>query len=283
MALLVAAHVALPLAAFGFSLARPDDWGARNVFRVVLFSEAGLLAVWAALSQTAWPRRAALAALGWTFCWILLALRHPTQSAVWLSVYLLLPSCATLVLALAVRTSKRRRAEKQGAAPAEARWQFTTSDLLTFTTVIGVAIVFVQRFLASRLSIEPLFLLCEGSQLALLVVLGLAAGQAPRRRPGARDVPRIVAAAVVACGLGLVMQSYLSASWFWDALRSFRGMAEGNFPGAAVGVLWEDLFSIPITVLIESLFGVATVWTWRNDRGSAERAVSGAHMDETVC
>ncbi|HJT35439.1 MAG TPA: hypothetical protein VJ783_25660 [Pirellulales bacterium] len=256
LALLIAAHVAAPLAAFGFSMARPDDWAARNVFRVVTFSEAGMLAVWAALSGAAWPRRAAVAVLGGLLSWILLAVRHPKYSTYWLAVYVLVACGATLLLTMAVEASQRRRAEQQATA---GRWQFTTRDLLLFTTAIGVSIVCIQWFLASRTSTDALFLLAEGSQLSLLVALGMLAGpdHRPRRQP-AREAARYVVTLAVVCGLGFVMQSYLSASWFWDALRALRQ--------TPIGVLWEDLFSIPTTVLIESLFAVATVRFWRGKK-----------------
>lgn len=253
--LLIAAHVAAPLAAFGFSIARPDDWAARNVFRVVTFSEAGMLAVWAALSTAAWPRRAVFAVLGGLLSCLLLAVRHPRYSTYWLAVYVLVACGATLLLTMAIEASQRRRAEQ----PANARWQFTTSDLLMFTTAIGVSIVCIQWFLASRTSTDALFLLAEGSQLSLLVALGMLAGpdHRPRRQP-ARETARYVCALAVVCGLGFVMQSYLSASWFWDGLRALRQ--------TPIGVLWEDLFSIPTTVLIESVFAVATVRFWRGNK-----------------
>lgn len=255
LALLIAAHVAAPLAAFGFSMARPDDWAARNVFRVVLFSEAGMLAVWAALSGAAWPRRAAFAVLGGLLSWILLAVRHPKYSTYWLAVYVLVPCGVTLLLTMAIEASQRRRAGR----PANERWQFTTSDLLLFTTAIGVSIVCVQWFLASGPFTDPLFLLAEGSQLSLLVAIGMLTGQDrhPRRRI-VHEAARYGFALAVVGGLGLVMQSYLSASWFWDALRALRH--------ARIGVLWEDLFSIPTTVLIESLFAVASVRFWRGNK-----------------
>lgn len=254
LALLIAAHAAAPLAAFGFSIARPDDWAARNVFRVVTFSETGMLAVWAALSGAAWPRRAAVAVLGGLLGWILLAVRHPKYSTYWLAVYVLVACGATLLLTMAIEVSQRRRAER----PANARWQFTTSDLLMFTTAIGVSIVCVQWFLASRTSTDALFLLAEGSQLSLLVAVGMLTGREERpRRPG-REAARYIVTLAVVCGLGFVMQSYLSASWFWDALRALRR--------TSIGVLWEDLFSIPTTVLIESVFAVATIRFWRGKK-----------------
>ncbi len=252
-----AAHVALLLVAFALTTARPDDWAARNVFRVVLFSEAGLLAVWAALSQASWQRRAAMCVSGWLLCWILLAVRHPRYSAYWLGVYLLLPSFASLLLAMAVQWSQLRRSER-AAHQLTSRWQFTTNDLLLFTTVVGVSIVFAQRFLASRLSIEPLFLLCEGSQLSLLIAMASGAGAHQDSTKASRTaitLGRFLLAALAAFGLGLIMQSYLSASYFWDALRNMR---REIFSG-----VWEDLLSIPATVLFESMFALATIRLWR--------------------
>ncbi|MGH7193483.1 MAG: hypothetical protein ACREJM_08110 [Candidatus Saccharimonadales bacterium] len=253
---IVAAHVLLAVSAFAFSAWRPDDWAARNVFRVVLFSEAALLAVWAAVGNAAWQWRAAITSAGWVFCWILLASRHPDSPGYWLGVYLLLPSFASLLLAMAMQGSQRRRAQREGAQAA--RWQFSTNDLLLFTAAVGVSIVFVQRFLASRLADEPMFLLCEGSQLSLL--LALAAGVDSRKQASeaggkGRILARLLFAALAAFGLGLIMQSYLSAGSFWDALRNLR---RANFGG-----LWEDLFSIPTTVLCESLLAIATVRLWR--------------------
>lgn len=54
-----ASHVLLPLATFAYSYARPDDWSSHNIFRVVLFGEAGILCVWAGLAARAWQQRLA--------------------------------------------------------------------------------------------------------------------------------------------------------------------------------------------------------------------------------
>lgn len=256
--LLVTAHLAVPLVTFAFSTWRPDDWAARNVFRVVIFSEAGLLGIWAAIGSANWQRRAAITSLGWLLCWVLLASRHPKYSVYWLGVYLLLPSFASLLLAMAVQWSQQRRAERAGDQTAN-RWQFTTNDLLLFTTAVGVSIVFAQRFLASTLSIEPLFVLCEASQLSLLIALASAAGapqEGVKAGGAAIALGRFLFAALAATGLGLIAQSYLSASYFWDALR--------NLLHGYAGGLWEDLFSIPAAVVFESLFALATIRLWRS-------------------
>ena len=261
-ALLPAAHLALLGASFALSVLRPGDWAARNVFRVVVFGEAGLLAVWAATGTSVWQRRTTITSLGWLLCWVLLASRHPGSSPYWLGVYLLLPSFASLLLAMAIQWSQLRRIRRAG-GQAGSRWQFTTSDLLVFTSAVGISIVLAQRFFASRLAGESMFLLCEGTQLSLLVALASDVGAPSDAAPASgaartHNLPRLLFAALAAFGLGFIMQSYLSASYFWDAIRNLRNFSAGG--------LWEDFLSIPTTVLGVSLLTIATVRRWRRPK-----------------
>ena len=66
-----------------------------------------------------------------------------------------------------------------------------------------------------------------------------------------RRKTRLAVAAVVVCGVGLIVQSFMSDEWFWRAVRQLRST---SWPA-----IWEDLLSIPFTTLFESALAAATI------------------------
>lgn len=235
---LLALHVLLPLAAFALAVWKPW-WSMRNVFRVILFSEAGMLCVWAVLSQQPVLRRVVGWLAGLLLCLFLLVQvdnRLPQQKLV---DSLLFPSAATIAFTLAIRSMPSLRDD---AGPG--RWQFTVRQLLIITTTVAVLIAVVQQFWRSMLFVDPILMASEGAQVCIVI---MTFAVLPRRL---RRV-RFVAACIVICAVGIVVQSFMSESWFWDALRNFRRTSAYQ--------VWEDLVSIPLITLSESLFTAATL------------------------
>lgn len=239
--LLLTAHVLLPLAAFAFSHWQVKDWSAHNVFRVVLFSEAGLLCVWAGLGSQAWQRRLVGTLAGLAFCWLLLWFRETKQTPLMLVESLLFTGAPTVVLAVVIKSSPAYTDDQTGVSR---RWQFTVSQLLVVTSLVGVLIVLTQQFLKGNIAINPRLVVAEGAQIGMLVMVWAALPRRWRKM-------RLAAGALVACAIGLIVQSFMSESWFWDALRGLRTVGAHQ--------LWEDLFSIPAVMLFESLLAAATV------------------------
>ncbi|HET6879695.1 MAG TPA: hypothetical protein VFI31_06060 [Pirellulales bacterium] len=235
---LAAAHVVLPLAAFALARLHPD-WPTRNVFRVVLFGEAAMLCVWASLSVQPAVRRAAICVAGLTALWILLRSvdwREPSQK---LTECLFFPSALTVALTLAIKSSPALNDDDYAG-----RWQFSVRQLFIITSTVAVLIVLVQNFWRSSLIVNPRLVASEGSQICMVLTSWAALPWRWRKW-------RIAAAAVLVCAVGIVVQSFLSESWFWDALKNVRR--------ASAAQLWEDLISVPFVTLIESLFVAVTV------------------------
>lgn len=234
---LVAGHVLLPLVAFAVARFLRPDWSTRNLFHIVVFSEAGMLCVWAALSGQSWGRRAVGCLLGLAACWTLLRLMEVKPIPLLLVECLLFPGAATLALTLTIKSSPTVGGDAS-------RWQFTVGQLLIFTTTIAVVIALIQQFWEGNVRVNSRLVMAEGSQISIVVMSWAALGR--RWRKG-----RIAAAAVMVCAVGLTVQSFMSDTWFWDALK--------NLNRVSAFTLWEDLISIPLAMLVESLFAAATV------------------------
>ncbi|HQU41592.1 MAG TPA: hypothetical protein PK867_02220, partial [Pirellulales bacterium] len=140
---------------------------------------------------------------------------------------LLFPGAVTIALATAIKSSPAYLADRDGqdAGPA---WQFTIGQLLIFTSAVAVMIVLFQQLLKGSLMLNPRLVIAEGAQIGVVVAVWSALPRRWRRL-------RLAAGAVVACGVGLVVQSFMSADWFWDVLR--------KFPNVRIGELWGDLLS----------------------------------------
>lgn len=242
---LFALHLLLPLAAFALVLWKPW-WSMRNVFRVILFSEVGLLSVWSVLSLQPLSRRAGGLLAGLVLGFVLLAQvddRLPTHILV---VSLLFPSAATIAFTLAI---KRSPALDDDAL--SGRWQFTVGQLLIITTTVAVLIAMVQQFWRSMIFIEPRLMASQAAQICVVI---MTFAVLPRRLRWFRFA---IGYAVVAA-VGVIVQSFMSESWFWDALRHWR--RAGPYP------IWEDLVSIPLLTLAESLLAAVTLVVVYGDR-----------------
>jgi hypothetical protein len=235
---LVALHIFLPLVGFAFVRMQPD-WSTRNVFRVVLFGEAAMLCVWAALSVQPAVRRTAICIAGLAALWVLLRYVDQRESARTLTECLFFPSAATAALTLAIKSSPALKDDQYAG-----RWQFSVGQLLIVTTAVAVLIVLVQQFRRSSLMINPRLVASQGCQISIVLTIWAALPWRWRKC-------RIAAAALMVCAVGLVVQSFVSESWFWDAVKN---------PGrVGASRLWEDLISIPLVTLIESLLAAVTV------------------------
>ncbi|HWB14162.1 MAG TPA: hypothetical protein VG826_33355 [Pirellulales bacterium] len=240
---LFATHFLLPLAAFAVSSATPDDWPAHNVFDIVVFGEAGILCVWAGLGARPWQQRLVLTLAGLTACWILLWFREKGETPERLVRCLLFPGAASVVLAVAIKST---RAYLVGADGTEAKsaWQFTVGQLLVFTSTVAVIIVLVQHSLEGNIVVNRRMVMAEGVQISVVILVWAAIGGRLRKA-------RIALASVMACAVGLTVQSFRSDSWFWGVLE--------DLPYVPWARLWEDLLSIPAAVLLEGLLAAATV------------------------
>ena len=245
-------HFLLPLAAFAISYPRPGDWSAHNVFNIILFGEAGMLCVWAGLGDRPWWQRLIGTLAGLTVCWILLWLRETRQTPEMLVRCLLFPGAASLILAIAIKSTTASVVDGPDAKSVWQVTQFTMGQLLIFTSTVAVVIVLVQHSLKGNIVINPRLVLAEGAQISI-VLLVLAALRGRWRRS------RILLASLVACAVGLVVQSFMSDSYFWDVLHALK-----NFAGVPPAQLWEDLLSIPATIMLEGLLAAATVVTTRS-------------------
>lgn len=245
---LVLLHLLLPLAAFGVSTWQPRDWAARNVFRVVVFSEAGALCAWAGLSDRTWRRRTFVTLAGLAGCWLLLFLRETRQTPWMLVESLLYPTAITIALATAIKLSPAYLADANGEPTAPA-WQFTVGQLLIVTSAVAVMIAFLQNFWESSLIVNTRVMIAIGAQVG--VIVGIWSALPPRWRK-----LRVTGGAVVAFAAGVIVQSFTSAGWFWDALRAL--------PKSPVAGLWEDVLSIPTVMLCESLLAAATTLAARS-------------------
>jgi hypothetical protein len=233
----LALHVLSPLVTFAFVHWQPDNWSAHNVFRTVLFAEAGMLCVWAGLSEQPWRRRAMGCLVGLALCWLLLRFVDVKQPALKLIECLLFPGAATVALTMAIKSSPEID-DKAG------RWQFTVGQLLIFTTMIAVVIALIQQFGEGSLFVNHRLVTSEGSQISVLLMTWAAIRRRWRKA-------RLAIATVMVCAVGLTVQSFRSERWFWDALT--------NLGGASAFTLWEDLVSIPLTTLVESLLAATTI------------------------
>jgi hypothetical protein len=244
---LLGIHFLLPLVAFAVSYPRPRDWIAHNVFDIVVFGEAGLLCVWAGLGTQPWPRRLVVTLAGLTACWFLLWLRETRQTPEMLVRCLLFPGAASVVLAVAIKSTPAHPSDGPGVKSIWQFTQFSVGQLLLLTSTVAVVIVLVQHSLKGNIVINPRLVLAEGAQISVVLLVWAALRGRWRKT-------RIVAASVVACAVGVVAQSFMSDSFFWDVLR--------GFPYVSARELWEDLLSIPLAMLLEGLFAAATVWLW---------------------
>lgn len=250
---LLVLHVLLPLAAFAIAMWLPW-WSMRNVFRVILFSEAGLLSVWAVLSPQPVLRRAVGWLAGLVLGFVLLVQvdsRLPSRKLV---DSLLFPSAATIAFTLAI---KRSPALRDDGTPG--RWQFTVGQLLIITTTVAVLIAVVQQFWRSMVFVEPRLMASEGAQIGVVIT---AFAVLPRRWRWFR----FAVGYVVIGAVGVIVQSFMSESWFWDALRNFRRVSAYQ--------IWEDLVSIPAITLGESLFAAATLVVIYGNRNWSDARVT---------
>lgn len=236
------AHVALPVATFALSYSRPKDWSTHNVFRVILFAEAGMLCVWAGLGTRPWRQRLVGTLAGLAVCWLLLWLRETRQTAEMLVRSLLFPGAASVVLAVFIKMS--HPAEAADRRKSQSRWQFSVRQLLVFTSTVAVVIVFVQHALRGALVSNERLVVAEGAQISVVIMVWAALGKRWRKT-------RLAAAALVVCGVGLDVQSFMSDEWFWRALD--------QLPFTPATVLWEDVLSIPLATLCEAALAAATV------------------------
>jgi hypothetical protein len=250
---LLAAHLVLPPAAFAVSYPRPRDWIAHNVFNIIVFGEAGTLCVWAGLSDWSWQRKLFGTLAGLIGCWILLWLRETRQTPQMLVACLLFPGAASVALAIAIKLSPAYLVDSSEAG-ARSVWQFTVGQLLLFTSTVAVVIVLVQHSLDGEIAINPRLVLAEGAQISVLVLVWAALCRRWRK-------VRLALASVVACAVGLTVQSFMSDSWFWEVLQDFRYM-----PAARI---WEDLLSIPVAILLEAYLAAGTVMAVRSGPPSA--------------
>ena len=124
------------------------------------------------------------------------------------------------------------------------RWQFTVGQLLIITTAIAIAIALLQWFWKGRLVVDPWLMASEGAQISVVLMTWAAL---PRRWRAVRTI----AAIVMVCAVGVIVQSFMSESWFWEVIE--------NFPGASLRQIWDDLISIPLVTLFESLLATATL------------------------
>ena len=255
---LVAIHIVLPLAAFGVSISQPRDWAARNVFRVVVFSEVGALCAWAGLSDRTWQKRTAATLAGLAVCWLLLGSRETRQTPWMLAENLLYPSAITLALATAIKLSPAYLADADGEPTAPA-WQFTVGQLFIVTSAVAVVIAFLQNFWQSSLIVNTHIMIAIGAQVGIIV--GIWSALPPRWRK-----LRVAGGAIVACIAGIIVQSFTSAGWFWDALRAL--------PGTPLRDLWEDVFSIPIVMVCETLLAAATTLAARTAASLRNRSLA---------
>jgi hypothetical protein len=234
---LIAIHVALPLAAFACARWQPRDWSTRNLFLLVVFGQAGLLCVWAALSARRVTWEAAACAAGLVVCWSLLKIVDAKQTSRLLIECLLFPGAATFGLTLAIKSSLVREAPDSG-------WQFSVGQLLIFTTAIAVGITLVQHFSDARMFVNSRLVMAEGAQIGVILMTWAVL---PRRR----RAMRLTLAVLLVCAVGITVQSFMSDSFFWDALKTLNRISAFT--------LWEDLLSIPLAILLESLLAAATV------------------------
>jgi hypothetical protein len=240
---LLATHFLLPLAAFAVSYPRPRDWPAHNVFDVIVFGEAGLLCVWAALGARPWQQRLVLTLGGLTACWILLWFREAGQTPEMLVRYLLFPGAASVVLAVAIKSTPDYLVDPDQ-SDAKSAWQFTTGQLLVFTSTVAVIIVLVQHSLAGNIAVNYRMVLAEGAQISVVMLVWAATG-------GRRRKIRVALASVMASAVGLTVQSFRSDSFFWGVLE--------DLPYVSGARIWEDLLSIPAAILLEGLLAAATM------------------------
>ena len=236
------AHVALPTAAFALSYSRPKDWSTHSVFRVVIFAEAGMLCVWAGLSTRPWQQRCVGTLAGLAVCWLLLWLRETRQTAEMLVRSLLFPGSASVVLAVFIKMSPPT--EAAGSRNSQRRWQFSVRELLVFTSTVAVVIVFVQHALRGSLVSNERLVVAEGAQISVVIMVWAALGKRWRK-------VRLAAAALIVCGVGLIVQSFMSDEWFWRALD--------GLPYTSSSTMWEDVLSIPLATLCEAALAAATV------------------------
>jgi len=245
--LLVLVHLLLPVAVLAIFRWLTTDfhgwWVARNAVRVVAFGELGLLATWLGLAGALSNWRLAAAALGSAECWCVLVVSHPDEAPLNLAAYLLAPGALTLALALAIRRTSLRSFDPL-VPDDDSGWQFSVSQLLLFTGLVAVLIVLAQQYLKQAFVVSPLLVASEGSQIAVFVMIW-----ATLRRRG-RWV-RTPVAAIVSCSVGMIVQVYLSESYFWGIIL---------FPSTVtVWDWWEDLISIPTFIVLASFFAAATV------------------------
>lgn len=245
---LLLVHALLPAATLAISHWAQGDfhvrWVARNAVRVVTFGEAGLLATCLGLGGTPSIGRLAAVALGWTECWCVLVVRHPDELPLHLAAYLLAPGGVTLALALAIRRTSIRSFDPLATDDDVGDWQFTVSQLLLFTGLVAVLIVLAQQFLKLAFVVSPLLVASEGSQVAVFTMVW-----ATLRRRGRWILTGI--ATIFACAVGVIVQSYLSESYFWGIVQAPLAASPWEW--------WEDLLSIPTFILLLSLFAALTV------------------------
>jgi hypothetical protein len=239
LGLLILAHALLPLATYAVSRWRIDDWVAKNAFRVATFGEAGLLAAWLGFAGRLSIGRLIAAALGWTQCWWLLVDVHRDDQPLNLVMFLLLPSAITAALALAIRSASIRSLELDASG-----WQFSVGELLIFTTLVAGLIALAQRVVTEAIGVNPLLVASQGSQVAVLTMTWAAIGRRLRAF-------QFGLAAILACTVGVIVQSYLGRSYFWIVVLDLRG--------ASAAAIWEDVFSIPVFTLAVAVFAAATV------------------------
>jgi hypothetical protein len=245
--LLVLVHLLLPVAVLAIFRWLISDfhgwWVARNAVRVVAFGELGLLAAWLGLGGSPSIWRLAAAALGSAECLCVLVVSHPDEAHLNLAAYLLAPGALTLFMALAICGTSVRSFDPL-APDDDSGWQFSVSQLLVFTGLIAVQIVLAQQFLKQSIAVSPLLVASQGSQVAVFVMVW-----ATLRRRG-RWV-RTPIAAFVSCSVGMIVQIYLSESYFWGIIL---------FPSTVtLWDWWEDLLSIPTFIVLLSFFAAATV------------------------
>ncbi|HVC98579.1 MAG TPA: hypothetical protein VND64_33240 [Pirellulales bacterium] len=245
---LVLVHALFPLATLAISHWVQGDfhawWVARNAVRVVAFGELGLLVTMLGLIGAPSTWRWAAVALGSAECWCVLVVQHPDESQLNLAAYVLGPSALTLGLALAIRRTTVRSFDPLAMGDDDSGLQFSVGQLLVFTGMVAVLIAMAQQFLKQAVVVSPLLVVSEGSQIAVFTMVWATL----RRRWRWVRAP---VAAIVSCSVGVIVQSYLSESYFWGIILYPSTVTRWDY--------WEDLLSIPTFILLLSIFAAVTV------------------------